>query len=100
MSTDENRTDKEKKMDEKSLKETNSKTDFGSRWHRIERKHINAIYHGHRNGASNTICRNILNSKTFVKEHQMKRLMSDETKRWCLDPNLVMNLRHEKVSEL
>lgn len=29
----------------------------------------------------------------------MKRLISDETKRWCLDPNLVMNLRHETVSK-
>lgn len=86
-------------MDENSLNERNSKTNFDTRWHRIERKHISAIQHGHRNGATNTFCRNILNSKTFVKEHQMKRLMSDETKRWCLDPNLVMDLRHEKVSE-
>lgn len=87
-------------MDENSFKEKHSKTSLGNRWHRIERKYNNSIHHGPRSSSTSVICRNILNSKTYVREHQKKRLMGDDTERWCLDPNLVMDLRHEKVTKL
>lgn len=65
-----------------------------NRWRRIEQKHKNNIHNICRNPQSNSFCKNVLNSN-FVNEKQIKRMSSNNT--WYLDPNLVMDLRHESV---
>lgn len=81
-----------------SFKNEKKLINYENRWNRIEKKHINSINLGHRNNTTNGIYKNLLKTKTFVSDRQMKMMMDDElAKGWCLDPNLVMNLRHENV---
>lgn len=68
-----------------------------TRWNRIEKKHINAVKLGHRNEAASDICKNLLKNRNFIRDHHMKYLLGDKGNNWYLDPNLVMDLRHEKV---
>lgn len=82
-----------------SIKNEKKLINYENRWNRIEKKHINSIKLGHRNNATNAIYKNILKTKSFVNDRQMKMMMGAELpKEWCLDPNLVMDLRHENVS--
>lgn len=78
----------------------NNKKLFGyeNRWNRIEKKHINSIKLGHRDNVVNSVYKNMLKSKTFVNERHMKMMSGEDClKQWCLDPNLVMDIRHENV---
>lgn len=68
-----------------------------TRWNRIERKHINAVKLHSRSEAAADICKNLLKSKNFIRDHHMKYLLGDKSNDWYLDPNLVMDLRHRKV---
>lgn len=68
-----------------------------TRWNRIERKHINAIKLPGRTaeGAGNYL--SYLRNKTFFKDYHIKMLNGDDSLQNRLDPNLVMNIRHENV---
>lgn len=68
-----------------------------TRWNRIEKKHINAVKLCHRSEVASDICKNLLKNKNFIRDHHMKYLLGDTSNNWYLDPNLVMDLRHERV---
>lgn len=69
-----------------------------TRWDRIEKRHINSAIVYDRTDAAAEICKNLIKNKEFVTENHFKRLLGEKPKRLCLDPNLVMDLRHSKVS--
>lgn len=69
-----------------------------TRWDRIEKRHINsAIVHDHSDAAAQ-ICKNLLEKHEFITNTQLKTMLGDKPKQLCLDPNLVMDLRHTRVS--
>lgn len=69
-----------------------------TRWDRIEKRHINSAIVYDRTDAAAEFCKNLIENKEFVTENHFKALLGENPKRLCLDPNLVMNLRHAKVS--
>lgn len=69
-----------------------------TRWDRIEKRHINSAIVYERSDAAAEICKNLMQNKEFVTENHLKTLLGEKPKRLCLDPNLVMDLRHSKVS--
>lgn len=68
-----------------------------TRWNRIEKRHNNSIKLGHRHDATKTICKNLIRNTNIIRDHHIKAMMGDELRQWCLDPNLVMDLRHSSV---
>lgn len=68
-----------------------------NRWHRIEKKHINSIKLPIRLGEVNGTYLNYLRNKTFFKDYHIKLLNGEKSLSHSLDPNLVMDIRHEKV---
>lgn len=69
-----------------------------TRWDRIEKRHINSAIVYDRTDAAAEICKNLIQNKEFVTENQLKTLLGDKTTNHYLDPNLVMDLRHSRVS--
>lgn len=61
-----------------------------TRWDRISKKHINSV---------NVTTENVKKffGMTFVNENQLKLMNGEELKTSCIDPMLVMNMRHEIV---
>lgn len=79
--------------------EKKNRNKIETRWNRIEKKHINSIELCHRSDAVTEICKNLIKNKDFIKEHHFKYLVGDNSSKLCLDPNLVMELRHTNVRE-
>lgn len=69
-----------------------------TRWDRIEKRHINSAIVYDRTDAAAEICKNLIQNKDFVTENHLKTLIGEKPKSLCLDPNLVMDLRHSRVS--
>lgn len=70
-----------------------------TRWDRIEKKHINSskILYNHTDAAIE-ICQNLMENKHFISDEQFKTMLGEKPKHLRLDPNLVMDLRHTRVS--
>lgn len=68
-----------------------------TKWDRIERRHINSAIVFDRSAAAEEICKNLIENKEFIKGNHLKALLGEKSKRLCLDPNLVMDMRHSRV---
>lgn len=68
-----------------------------TKWDRIERRHINSAKVFDRSEAAEEICKNLIENKEFIKGNHLKALLGEKSKRLCLDPNLVMDMRHSRV---
>lgn len=72
-----------------------------TRWDRIERRHINsAQVFDHTNSTAAEICENLIRNHEFISSEQLKTMIGDKSKQSCLNPNLLMDLRHSKVGQL
>lgn len=62
-----------------------------TRWDRITKKHLSSV---------NVTTENVkkLFGMSFINEHQLKSMQGEPIKRFCIDPMLVMNMRHEIVN--
>lgn len=69
-----------------------------TRWDRIEKRHINSAIVYDRSDEAKEICKNLIENKEFITENHFKAFLGEKPKRLCLDPNLVMDLRHSQVS--
>lgn len=69
-----------------------------TRWDQIEKRHINSAAVYDRSDAATKICNDLIQNKEFINGNNFKVLLGETPKRLCLDPNLVMDLRHSKVS--
>lgn len=70
-----------------------------TRWDRIEKRHINsAQIFDHSNSTATEICENLIQNHEFVTGDQMKAMLGEKSKQSCMNPNLVMDLRHSRVS--
>lgn len=69
-----------------------------SRWDRIEKRHINSTTVYNRTESAAQICNDLIENREFVNENHLKMFLGEKSSRLCLDPNVVMDLRHSKVS--
>lgn len=69
-----------------------------TRWDRIEKRHINSAIVYDQSDAAADICKEIIENKEFITGNHLKTLLGEKPKHFRLDPNLVMDLRHSKVS--
>lgn len=70
-----------------------------TRWDRIERRHINsAQVFDHSNSTAAEICENLIRNHEFITGGQLKTMLGEKSKQSCINPNLLMDLRHSKVS--
>lgn len=69
-----------------------------TRWDRIEKRHINSAIVYDRSDAAQQICKDLIENKEFITGNHLKALLGEKPKRLCLDPNMVMDLRHTQVS--
>lgn len=69
-----------------------------SRWNRIERRHINSTSVNDRTDAAAEICKNLIQNKDFITDNHWKSLTGEKPNNSHLDPNLVMDMRHSRVS--
>ena len=83
---------------ESFFKNDNLNGNIETRWDRIEKRHINSAIVYDRTDVAAEFCKNLIQNKEFVTENHFKTLLGEKPKRLCLDPNLVMDLRHAKVS--
>lgn len=68
-----------------------------TRWDRIEKRHIHSAIVYEPSDAAVEICKNLIQNKEFVTSNQLTALMGKKSHKYCLDPNLIMDLRHSKV---
>lgn len=70
-----------------------------TRWDRIERRHINsAQIFDHTNSTATEICENLIRNHEFITNDQLKAMLGEKSKQSSINPNLLMDLRHSKVS--
>lgn len=69
-----------------------------TRWDQIERRHLNSASVFERSEAAAEICKDLLENKEFISNNHLKTMFGDKSQQFCLDPNLVMELRHSRVS--
>lgn len=70
-----------------------------TRWDRIEKRHINsAQVFDHTNSTATEICENLIRNHEFITGDQLKSMIGEKSKQSCINPNLLMDLRHSKVS--
>ncbi|XP_031622944.1 uncharacterized protein LOC116340532 [Contarinia nasturtii] len=84
-------------MDTFFKNEEENQRNLETRWDRIEKRHIHSAIVYEPTDATAEICKNFIQNKEFVTNNQLKTLMGDKSKKYNLDPNLVMDLRHSKV---
>lgn len=71
-----------------------------TRWDRIEKRHINSAQVFDRsNSTAVEICENLIRNHEFVTSEQLKTMICEKSKQSCINPNLLMDLRHSKVSD-
>lgn len=71
-----------------------------TRWDRIERRHINsAQIFDHTNSTASEICENLIRNHEFITGDQLKAMLGEKSKQSSINPNLLMDLRHSKVSQ-
>lgn len=69
-----------------------------TRWNRIERRHINSTSVYDHSDTAAEICKSLIDNQDFISDTQFKTMLGEKPKHLRLDPNLVMDLRHTKVS--
>lgn len=83
---------------ESFLKKEDKNCNFATRWDRIEKRHIDSASIRDRTDAGAAeICKNLIQNKEFITNQHLKRLLGEIPKRFGLDPNLVMDMRHSGV---
>lgn len=70
-----------------------------TRWDRIEKRHINsAQIFDHTNATATEICESLIQNHEFITDKQLKAMIGEKSKQACINPNLLMDLRHSRVS--
>lgn len=69
-----------------------------TRWDRIEKRHIDSAIVYDQSDTAAGICKDLFHNKEFITGNHLKTLLGEKPKHFCLDPNLVMDLRHSRVS--
>lgn len=71
-----------------------------TRWDRIEARHYNsaASLFDRPDSTIKAICNELIENREYITNTQLKAMSGEKLKQWHLDPNLVMDLRHSKVS--
>lgn len=66
-------------------------------WDRIEKRHINSAHvFDHTNSTAAEICENLIQNREFITGDQLKSMIGEKSKQSCINPNLLMDLRHSK----
>lgn len=67
-------------------------------WDQIEKRLMNsAVMHSTSHEAVQ-ICKNLTENKEYITTSQYNAMVGIKSEHTCLDPNIVMDLRHSKVS--